>query len=64
MLEFPERAARLRDDTLEQIASLAPQQLLSSNIGCRLHLAAGMDEGGRHWPHLHPLTLLARQLIS
>ncbi|HEY2622124.1 MAG TPA: (Fe-S)-binding protein [Dyella sp.] len=64
MLEFPERAARLRDDTLEQIADLAPQQLLSSNIGCRLHLAAGMDEGGRHWPHLHPLTLLAQQLIS
>ena len=64
MLEFPERAARLRDDTLEQIASLAPQQLLSSNIGCRLHLAAGMGEGGRHWPHLHPLTLLAQQLIS
>lgn len=64
MLEFPERAARLRDDTLEQIASLAPQQLLSSNIGCRLHLAAGMDESGRRWPHLHPLTLLAQQLIS
>jgi glycolate oxidase iron-sulfur subunit len=64
MLEFPGRAARLRDDTLEQIANLAPQQLLSSNIGCRLHLAAGMDENGRHWPHLHPLTLLAQQLIS
>ncbi|MFC4528832.1 (Fe-S)-binding protein [Dyella halodurans] len=63
MLEFPQRAARLRDATLEQIAALAPQQLLSSNIGCRLHLAAGMDEGGRHWPHLHPLTLLAQQLI-
>ncbi|WP_266180655.1 (Fe-S)-binding protein [Dyella humicola] len=64
MLEFPQRAARLRDDTLEQIASLAPQQLLSSNIGCRLHLAAGMDQSGRQWPHLHPLTLLAQQLIS
>jgi len=62
MLEFPERAARLRDDVLGQIASLAPQQLLSSNIGCRLHLAAGMDEQGQHWPHMHPLTLLAQQL--
>jgi glycolate oxidase iron-sulfur subunit len=64
MLEFPERAARLRSDTLKQIAGLAPEQLLSSNIGCRLHLAAGMEENGRHWPHLHPLTLLAQQLIS
>ena len=62
MLEFPDRAARLRDATLEQIASVAPQQLLSSNIGCRLHLAAGMDAQGRHWPHMHPLTLLAQQL--
>ncbi|WP_235186620.1 (Fe-S)-binding protein [Dyella japonica] len=62
MLEFPERAARLRDGVLGQITTLAPQQLLSSNIGCRLHLSAGMDEQGRHWPHLHPLTLLAQQL--
>jgi len=62
MLEFPERAARLRDATLAQIATVAPQQLLSSNIGCRLHLAAGMDAEGRHWPHMHPLSLLARQL--
>jgi len=62
MLEFPERAARLREATLGQIATVAPQQLLSSNIGCRLHLAAGMDVEGRGWPHMHPLTLLAQQL--
>lgn len=62
MLEFPERAARLREGVLGQIASLAPQQLLSSNIGCRLHLAAGMDKQGEHWPTMHPLTLLAQQL--
>lgn len=62
LLEFPERAARWRDDTLRQAAALAPQRLLSSNIGCRLHLAAGMDSHGLHWPSEHPLTLLARQL--
>jgi len=62
MLEFPERAARLREGVLGQIATLAPQQLLSSNIGCRLHLAAGMDADGQHCPHMHPLTLLAQQL--
>ncbi|WP_244466350.1 (Fe-S)-binding protein [Dyella japonica] len=62
MLEFPERAARLREGVLGQIARLAPQQLLSSNIGCRLHLAAGMDKQGEQWPTMHPLTLLAQQL--
>ena len=63
LLEFPERAAQLRDATLRQAATLDPQQLLSSNIGCRLHLAAGIDAQGLHWPTRHPLTLLAQQLI-
>jgi glycolate oxidase iron-sulfur subunit len=61
MLEFPERAAILRDEKLDQVAGLAPDLLLSSNIGCRLHLAAGMS-GASRVRHLHPLTLLARQL--
>jgi glycolate oxidase iron-sulfur subunit len=62
VLEFPERAARLRGETLRQVAALAPQTLLSSNIGCRLHLAAGMAQDGASWPHQHPLVLLAQQL--
>lgn len=62
LLEFPERAAQLRDATLRQAASVAPQQLLSSNIGCRLHLASGMAAQGLDWRQLHPLTLLAQQL--
>ena len=62
LLEFPGRADRLRDATLRQAATLDPQQLLSSNIGCRLHLAAGIDAQGLSWPTCHPLTLLARQL--
>lgn len=62
LLQFPERAAQLRDATLRQAASVAPQQLLSSNIGCRLHLASGMAAQGMDWRQLHPLTLLAQQL--
>ncbi|MDE2155333.1 MAG: (Fe-S)-binding protein [Xanthomonadaceae bacterium] len=62
LLEFPARAAQLRDDTLRQAATLEPQLLLSSNIGCRLHLAAGIGEQGLPWTHQHPLTLLAQQL--
>jgi glycolate oxidase iron-sulfur subunit len=62
LLEFPARAAQLRDDTLRQAATLDPQLLLSSNIGCRLHLGAGIDAQGLPWPTRHPLTLLAQQL--
>lgn len=64
MLEFPERAARLRDETLQHVAALEPQQLLSSNIGCRLHLAAGLEQAHPALPLQHPLTLLAQQLES
>ena len=64
LLEFPEHAAQLRDATLRQAATLDPQQLLSSNIGCRLHLAAGIDAQGLHWPTRHPLSLLAQQLTN
>jgi glycolate oxidase iron-sulfur subunit len=62
LLEFPARATQLRDATLQQAATLEPQQLLSSNIGCRLHLDAGIEQHGLHWPSQHPLTLLAQQL--
>lgn len=62
MLEFPQRAATLRDETLQQARTLDSQQLLSCNIGCRLHLAAGIEQQGLPWTTLHPLTLLARQL--
>ncbi|WP_254427241.1 (Fe-S)-binding protein [Rhodanobacter sp. C01] len=64
LLEFPERAAQLRGATLQQASTLDPQQLLSSNIGCRLHLAAGIEEHGLPWPTRHPLSLLAQQLIT
>lgn len=63
LLEFPERAAALRAPALEAIGALAPQALLSSNIGCRLHLAAGLAGQDRPLPTLHPLVLLAQQLL-
>lgn len=62
LLEFPARAAQLRDATLRQATMLEPQRLLSSNIGCRLHLAAGIDQQDLSWSSQHPLTLLAQQL--
>jgi glycolate oxidase iron-sulfur subunit len=60
-LQFPERAGRLRSDMLSQVSTLDVQLLLSSNIGCRLHLAAGLAEQASTLPTMHPLTLLAQQ---
>jgi glycolate oxidase iron-sulfur subunit len=61
VLQFPERADRLRSDMLSHIHTLDVQMLLSSNIGCRLHLAAGLAEQASTLPTMHPLTLLAQQ---
>lgn len=63
MLQFPERAAQLRERVLSHTETLDVQWLLSSNIGCRLHLADGLDEHSAHLPTMHPLTLLAQQWI-
>jgi glycolate oxidase iron-sulfur subunit len=62
MLEFPQRAAAYREKVLAQVPQPAPDLLLTSNIGCRLHLAVGLKENGSALVVEHPLTLLARQL--
>ena len=62
MLEFPERAASLRERTLANLPRPCPDLLLTANIGCRLHLGAGLHERGEPITIEHPLTLLAQQL--
>ena len=61
VLQFPERAARLGDDMASHINTLDVHMLLSSNIGCRLHLAAGLVKQASTLPTMHPLALLAQQ---
>jgi glycolate oxidase iron-sulfur subunit len=45
----PELARALRDRKLEHIAPLAPQTIISSNIGCIQHLQSGTRTPVRHW---------------
>jgi glycolate oxidase iron-sulfur subunit len=63
VLQFPERAGQLGDDVVSHINTLDVQMLLSSNIGCRLHLAAGLAKQASTLPTMHPLALLAQQWI-
>lgn len=62
MLEFPARAAAQRQRVFENLPEALPGLLLTANIGCRLHLAAGLHERGTPIEVQHPLMLLARQL--
>jgi glycolate oxidase iron-sulfur subunit len=45
----PEMATTLRDRKLAQLTPLAPQAIVSANIGCIQHLQSGTELPVRHW---------------
>jgi len=61
-LLHPDRAAALRADVLDSLGTHGADTLCSGNIGCRLHLAAGVTELGLPQTVRHPIELLAGQL--
>lgn len=58
----PDMARRLRQDKIRLLREMAPDILVTSNIGCALHLGAGLRDAGLRTEVLHPIALLARQL--
>jgi glycolate oxidase iron-sulfur subunit len=58
-----ETADRLAADLLATVMADPPDALVSSNVGCALHLSAHLRRAGRPLPVLHPVSLLVRQLI-
>ena len=61
-IEHARIADALRDEKLDQAATFAPDLLLTTNIGCRIHLGNGLRERDARIAVLHPLALLAQQL--
>jgi len=70
MLEQSDFARQLREQTLDALNDISPVEktqqeidtLVTSNLGCALHLAAGLRERGEAITVTHPVVLLARQL--
>lgn len=62
MLTEPAMADALRAEKISALAALKPDILVTSNIGCALHLRAGLAAAGLNIQVLHPVELLARQL--
>jgi glycolate oxidase iron-sulfur subunit len=62
MLEQANFAQQLREQTLDALNGINPQQqidtLVTSNLGCALHLAAGLRERGQTIGVIHPVVLL------
>ena len=58
----PELADRLLDDKIQAIIQSGAQLLVTSNVGCAMHIAGRLREIGAEIEVLHPVTLLARQM--
>lgn len=61
-LDHPDMAERLRAAKIEALVQLRPQTLVTSNMSCAIHLAAGARETGLELEVVHPVVLLARYL--
>lgn len=61
-LRQPAMAERLRAEKLAHLKQLQPSILVTANIGCALHLAAGARDSGMNMEIIHPLVLFERQL--
>ena len=62
MLDHPHMAQALLNDLLAAASEQQSGYLVSSNIGCALHISAGLRERGAALEVLHPIALIARQL--
>ena len=61
-LREPQLAERLRAAKLDHLVQLQPDLLVSANLGCALHLRAGLAGRGRSIEIVHPIVLFERQL--
>jgi len=62
MLTQPAQADKLLAPKLDAVIQQQATLLLTTNIGCALHIQAGLRERGHNIEVVHPVTLLARQL--
>ena len=61
-IDQPELAGMLRADKITALKESAAHYLVTSNVGCSMYLAAGVNEMRISVEVLHPVTLLARQM--
>jgi len=61
-LRHPHTADALRAEKLDQVESLQPDFLVTSNVGCRVFLDNGLRARRPRVPVKHPVVLLAEQL--
>jgi len=61
-LDQPEISAALLEDKVTALKAGQARYLATSNVGCALHIAAGLRQAGLGIEVVHPVTLIARQM--
>lgn len=61
-IDQPNFAMKLQAEKISAIHESNLRYLVTSNIGCSLHIASGLRIAGSNVEVLHPVTLLARQM--
>ncbi len=61
-IEQPALADKLLDGKIKALAQSGAQLLVTSNVGCSMHIASRLRATGASVEVLHPVTLLARQM--
>jgi glycolate oxidase iron-sulfur subunit len=64
MLRQPEMADELLSEKIEDVKRMRPDILVTSNIGCALHIVAGLYRAGLKIRVVHPVVLLNEQIID
>ena len=64
LVDHPKMAQALREDLLDSVTACPPNYVATSNVGCAMHLRAGLNLWGLgHIEVLHPLVLLERHCV-
>jgi glycolate oxidase iron-sulfur subunit len=63
LLDHPKMASQLAEPLIDQIERLEPDYLVSSNIGCAIHLRAAIVARGLKAEVVHPIVLLEKALL-
>ena len=62
MLSQPEMADALRDDMVDEIRATGADVLITSNLGCAMHLRQGLAQAEIDIPLKHPVQLIAQAM--
>lgn len=62
MLSQPEMADSLRDDLVNEIKAMEVDIVVSSNLGCAMHLRQGLEQMEMDVPLLHPVQIVAQAM--